>query len=97
MFDNKYADVKQIISRPFIIDSSQVEHIKNNVFIYFGVNEKILQNSFNEDEWNAFYEGKIEPFAIQLSLVDVEYDLYGAGNRFRQSDIFSQPTDSIRN
>jgi len=69
MFDNKYADVKQIISRPFIIDSSQVEHIKNNVFSYFGVNEKILQNSFTEDEWNAFYEGKIEPFAIQLSLV----------------------------
>lgn len=69
IFDNKYADVKQIISRPFIIDSSQVEHIKNNVFSYFGVNEKILQNNFNEDEWNAFYEGKIEPFAIQLSLV----------------------------
>lgn len=69
MFDNKYADVKQIISRPFIIDSSQVDHIKNNVFSYFGVNDKILQNSFSEDEWNAFYEGKIEPFAIQLSLV----------------------------
>jgi len=46
-----------------------VEHIKNNVYNYFGVNEKILQNNFDEDEWNAFYEGKIEPFAIQLSLV----------------------------
>ena len=69
MFDNKYAEVKQIISRPFIVDSAQMEHIKNNVYNYFGVNEKILQNSFNEDEWNAFYEGKIEPFAIQLSLV----------------------------
>lgn len=69
MFDNKYADVKQIISKPFIVDSAQMELIKNNVFNYFGVNEKILQNNFNEDEWNAFYEGKIEPFAIQLSLV----------------------------
>lgn len=29
----------------------------------------ILQNKFNEDTWNAYYEGKIEPFAIQLSLV----------------------------
>ena len=69
IFDNKYADVKQIVSRPFIIDSAQVDHIKNNVYNYFGVSEKILQNTFNEDEWNAFYEGKIEPFAIQLSLV----------------------------
>ena len=29
----------------------------------------ILQNKYTEDEWNAYYEGKIEPFAIQLSLV----------------------------
>mgnify|MGYP000209009881 CR=1 FL=1 len=69
MFDNKYADVKQIVSKPFIVDTAQMEFIKANVFNYFGINEKILQNNFNEDEWNAFYEGKIEPFAIQLSLV----------------------------
>lgn len=69
MFDNKYADVKQIESKPFIVDDKQMALIKNNVFNYFGVNEKIIQNNFTEDEWNAFYEGKIEPFAIQLSLV----------------------------
>ena len=34
-----------------------------------GVMKKILQNSFKSDEWNAYYEGKIEPFAVQLSLV----------------------------
>lgn len=43
--------------------------IQTNVFNYFGVNEKILQNSYNENEWAAFYEGKIETFALQLSLV----------------------------
>ena len=69
MFDAKYADVKQIDSKPFIIDSNQMNLIKNNVFNYIGTNEKILQNSFNEDEWNAYYEGKVEPFAIQTSLV----------------------------
>ena len=30
---------------------------------------EILQNKFDENIWNAYYEGKIEPFAIQLSLV----------------------------
>lgn len=69
IFDNKYADIKQVLSKPFIIDSAQMDHIKNNVFNYFGTNEKILQNSFDENEWNAYYEGKIEPFSIQLSLV----------------------------
>ena len=28
---------------------------------------KIIRNSFTEDEWNAFYEGVIEPRAIQMS------------------------------
>lgn len=69
MFDAKYSEVKQIDSKPFIVDDKQMQIIQTNVYNYFGVNEKILQNTFNEDEWNAFYEGKIEPFALQLSLV----------------------------
>lgn len=69
IYDNKFADLKQVDSKPFIINSMQMEQINESVFSYFGTSKKILQNSFNEDEWNAFYEGKIEPFAIQLSLV----------------------------
>lgn len=68
IFDSKYEDVKQVNSEPFIIDDKQMDYIKNSVYSYFGVNEGILQNKFNEDDWNAFYEGEIEPFAIQLSL-----------------------------
>lgn len=69
IYDNKFADLKQVDSKPFIINSLQMEQINESVFNYFGTSKKILQNNFNEDEWNAFYEGKIEPFAIQLSLV----------------------------
>lgn len=69
MFDQKYSEVKQIDSKPFIVDAEQMKLIQTNVYNYFGVNEAILQNSYNEDQWNAWYEGKIEPFALQLSLV----------------------------
>lgn len=69
MFDNKYADVKQIDSKPFIVDAEQMKIIQNNVFNYFGTNESILQNKYNENEWNAYYEGEIETFALQASLV----------------------------
>jgi hypothetical protein len=69
MYDNKYAEVKQIESKPFIVDDKQMQIIKNNVFNYFGTNEKIIQNNFSEDEWNAYYEGCLEAFALQLSLV----------------------------
>lgn len=69
MFDNKYADVKQIDSKPFIVDAEQMAIINNNVFNYFGTSESIIQNKYTSSEFNAWYEGKIEPFAIQLSLV----------------------------
>ena len=69
MFDSKYSDVQQIDSKPFVVDDKQMEQIKTSVFNYFGINEDIIQNKFTEDTWNAFYEGKIEPFSIQLGLV----------------------------
>ena len=69
IFDNKYSDVKEITSKPFIVDSDQMNIIKSNVFNYFHISEKIIQNTASEDEWNAFYEGTIEPLAIQLGQV----------------------------
>lgn len=69
LFDQKYEDVKQIDSKPFVVNPVQMNQIKENVFNYFGTNEAILQNKFNSDEWSAYYEGKIEPFAIEMSLV----------------------------
>jgi hypothetical protein len=69
LFDSKYKDFKQVDYKPFIVNSAQMKQIQDNVFNYFGVNEAILQNKYKEEEWNAFYQGKIEPFALQLSLV----------------------------
>ena len=69
LFDSKYKEVKQVTSNPVMIDDKQMKQIKENVYAHFGVNDKILQNSFNSEEWAAFYEGRIEPFAIQASLV----------------------------
>lgn len=69
VIDNKFLDLKQIDYKPFNIDEGQQRLIKNNIFNYFGINEEILQNAFNEDKWNAYFEGKIEPFALQLSIV----------------------------
>jgi len=69
IYDNKFSDLKQVDSKPFTVNALQMQQINENVFHYFGTNANILQNKYNEDEWNAYYEGKIEPFAIQLSLV----------------------------
>lgn len=69
LVDQKYEEVKQIDSKPFVVNPSQMSQIKENVYNYFGTNDDILQNKFNSEKWQAYYEGKIEPFAIEASLV----------------------------
>ncbi len=67
LFPNEYDEIKQIESKPFVIDADQQKLINDNISNYFGVNEEILQNKAFGDAWSAFYEGAIEPFSIQLS------------------------------
>ena len=69
LFPNTYQDVKQVVVKPWVIDADQMRAIEKNVYQYFGVNDDILMNNFNADKWSAFYEGAIEPFAIQESEV----------------------------
>ena len=69
LFPNTYKDIKQIEVKPWVVDADQMKVIKDNVFEYFGVNEEVLTNKAIGDAWSAFYEGAIEPFAIQFSEV----------------------------
>ena len=59
--------MQQIQSHAQIVDPEQVRIIQERVYNYFGSNEDVLQNKTVGDQWSAYYEGKIEPFAIQLS------------------------------
>ena len=67
LFPNSYTNIKQVDSHPYTVDAPQMELIKTNVANYFGVNERVMQNSANADELDAFFNGAIEPFAIQFS------------------------------
>ena len=69
LFPNTYANIKQIESKPFTVDADQMKEIRDSVFEYFGVNEDVLQNKFSSDTWSAFYEGAVEPWALQFSSV----------------------------
>lgn len=69
LFPNTYTDIQQVTAKPWVVDAEQMKAIKENVFEYFGVNEDVLENKAFGDAWAAFYEGAIEPFAIQFSEV----------------------------
>lgn len=66
VYDNAFADMQQIDPKHYTIDSDEMQAIQQSVYSYFGINESILQNDFNEDQWGAYYESKVEPFAVQL-------------------------------
>ena len=72
LFNKKFEDIKQIQSNPYTLKSDELDHIRTNVFNYFGVNEDIIQNKAYGDKFTAFYEGCIEWFSIQLSEVITE-------------------------
>lgn len=67
LFPNTYKDIKEIDHKPYSVDADQQKAIQDRIFYYFGVNEKILTNAAGEEELEAFYEGAIEPFGIQLA------------------------------
>jgi len=61
------ADFQEINIKPITLDKDQLEQVNYNIFDYFGISEKIVKNNYNYEEWNAFFEGVIEPRAIQMS------------------------------
>lgn len=67
LFPNTYTNIKQVDAKPYTVDADQMKLILENVENYFGVNEKVLRNEANGDELDAFFNGAIEPFAIQFS------------------------------
>ncbi len=69
LFPNTYTNINQVKSTPFTVPADEMALIEKNIYQYFMVNEDVLQNKAYGDSWSAFYEGAIEPFAIQFSEV----------------------------
>lgn len=54
--------------KPTAIDDKQLQSVKQKIYEYLGISEKIVNSTYSEDEWAAFYESVIEPIAVQFSL-----------------------------
>ncbi|AXF57415.1 phage portal protein [Salicibibacter kimchii] len=53
---------------PTAIDDKQLESVKKKIYEYLGISESIVNSTYTEDEWAAFYESVIEPLSLQFSL-----------------------------
>ena len=88
LFPNTYKDIKQIDVKPFALDADQMRLIHENVFNYFGVNENVLQNKAKAEDLEAFFDGAIEPFAIQFSEATTKM-LFSERERAQSSGLIS--------
>lgn len=61
------AEYQELKNDPKMVDSKQMELIKQKVYEYFNINKSIITSDYTEDQWNAFYESVLEPLAIQFS------------------------------
>lgn len=61
-------EFKAIEINPTITNWSQMKEFRENCFRYFGVNDDIIMSKQKPEQMQAFYESKIEPFLIELSL-----------------------------
>ena len=49
------------------IPTNQITFLRDNIYRYYGVNDKILTSTLNDTEFISFYENVIEPISVQLS------------------------------
>lgn len=52
--NNKYAN------------EAEMKLFENKIYNYMGISEDILKAKFREDDWNAYYDSSIEPFANKI-------------------------------
>ena len=60
-------DYKPIDHKPVILDADQAKEVKTKIYNYLGLTESIVNSSYTEDEYAAFYESTLEPIALALS------------------------------
>lgn len=61
-------EYEPITVSPVVIDDKQIAAVQAKIYDYLGVSEPIVNSSYTEDQWAAFYESTLEPIAVQLSL-----------------------------
>lgn len=62
------AEYTPIDSKPTTISAEQTAQAQEKIYNYLGVTKSIVNSSYNEDEFSAFYESTIEPIALALGM-----------------------------
>lgn len=56
-----------ITMSPTVTNAATIKEFREDVYRYFGVNNSIITSDYTEEQMEAFYEARIEPFLVALS------------------------------
>ena len=62
------ADYIPLESKPVLLNGEQSKAVQDKIYNYLGISASIVNASYSEDEFSAFYESVIEPIALALGL-----------------------------
>ena len=79
------SDIVKVDSAAKYSNAEEMANFKKEIYHFLGANEKILEATYNENEWQAYYESVLEPFILQLE-AELSVKLFtpgeiSAGNR----------------
>ncbi len=60
-------DAEQVDPKDYVPNASQMDRTVKRIYSFFNTNEKIVQGTYNENEWISYYESNIEPVVMQMS------------------------------
>lgn len=79
-------DFKPVDINPRTASDEQVKEINDEILNYFGISREIIQSTYTEQQWNAFYESVIEPIGIMLGL-EFTNKIFTVGERYHGNKI----------
>jgi len=53
---------------PTVTSWEQQKELRENIYRYFGISESIVMSDYSEQQMEAFYDARIEPFLVALSV-----------------------------
>lgn len=80
-------EFKEINLKPTTASADELKAYTERVYRYFGVNEKIVKSEYSESEYDAFYESRIEPILVALSL-ELTYKIFTERERSFGNEIW---------
>ncbi|HEY5555872.1 phage portal protein [Acetobacterium sp.] len=60
------ADAIRVEPHDYVPNAAQMDRTTQRIYSFFNTNLKIVQSSYSEDDWNSYYEARIEPISLQF-------------------------------